>query len=102
MNFRSIYDGDPQFVNENGKKFQYKFGEDGTSKSFILKISWGPEYPEVLPEISVDSFYNKHLLPDVKAKISDYVKSEGEQFLGMSMTFTIFEQVNEAPRSFPK
>ena len=40
MNFRSIYDGDPQFVNENGKKFQYKFGEDGTSKSFILEISF--------------------------------------------------------------
>ena len=49
----------------------------------------------MLPEFSVDSFYNKHLLSSVKNKILDYVKSEGEQFLGMSMTFSIFEQVKE-------
>ena len=82
-------------MTEGSNKFQYKFGEDGTSKSFILEITWGPEYPEVLPEISVDAFYNKHLLPDVKTKILDYVKSEGDQYLGMSMTFTLFEQVKE-------
>jgi len=91
----SIYDGDPNFVMESKTKFQYKFGEDGASKSFILELSWGPEYPEVLPDISTDSFYNKHVIPSVKSKISDFVKTEGEMYLGMSMTFTIFEQVKE-------
>merc|ERR1712062_578712 len=91
----SIYDGDPNFVMESKTKFQYKFGEDGASKSFILELSWGPEYPEVLPDISTDSFYNKHVIPAVKSKIADFVKTEGEMYLGMSMTFTIFEQVKE-------
>merc|ERR1711862_233262 len=34
-------------------------------------------------------------IPSVKSKISDFVKTEGEMYLGMSMTFTIFEQVKE-------
>ena len=94
--FRSIYDGDEQFaIVEGGKKFQYKFGEDGTSKSFILEISWNKEYPEVLPDISVDAFYNKHLKSSVKQDIVEFVKTEAEQYLGMSMTYTIFEQVKE-------
>merc|ERR1712062_965380 len=91
----SIYDGDPNFVMESKTKFQYKFGEDGDSKSFILELIWGPDYPEVLPEIFTDSFYNKHVIPSVKSKISDFVRTEGEMYLGMSMTFTIFEQVKE-------
>ena len=93
--FSSIYDGDPNFVMESKTKFQYKFGEDSTPKSFILELTWGSDYPEALPEISTDSFYNKHLIPSVKSKICDFVKTEGEMYLGMSMTFTIFEQVKE-------
>lgn len=82
-------------VVEKGKIFQYKFGDDGTSRSFILEIKWIPEYPEVLPEFSVDAFYNQHIIPSVKSKILDFAKNEGEQFLGMSMTFSIFEQIKE-------
>ena len=37
------------------KKIQYKLGEDGTAKSFILEVTWTEEYPEVLPEISLDA-----------------------------------------------
>lgn len=61
----------------------------------MLEVSWGPEYPEVLPEISLDAFYNKHLVPTVKEKILTAVRAEAEQFLGMSMTFSIFDYVKE-------
>ena len=74
------------------KKIQYKLGEDGTAKSFILEVTWTDEYPEELPEISLDAFYNKHLIPSVKEKILEFAKSEAEQYLGMPMTFTIIEQ----------
>ena len=74
------------------KKIQYKLGEDGTAKSFILEVTWTEEYPEVLPEISLDAFYNKHLIPSVKEQILEFAKSEAEQYLGMPMTFTIIEQ----------
>ena len=77
------------------KKIQYKLGEDGTAKSFILEVTWTDEYPEVLPEISLDAFYNKHLIPSVKEQILEFAKSEAEQYLGMPMTFTIIEQVKE-------
>ena len=77
MSYRSIYDGDDLFTVIEKKKFQYKLGEDGTAKSFILEITWTDEYPEVLPNISLDAFYNKHIIPSVKEQILEYAKSEG-------------------------
>ena len=67
------------------KKIQYKLGEDGTAKSFILEVTWTDEYPEVLPEISLDAFYNKHLIPSVKEQILEFAKSEAEQYLGKDL-----------------
>ena len=92
---RSIYDGDSLFSVIENKKIQYKLGEDGTAKSFILEINWTDEYPEVLPDISLDAFYNKHIIPSVKEEILEFAKTEGEQYLGMPMTYTIIEQVKE-------
>ena len=67
------------------KKIQYKLGEDGTAKSFILEVTWTDEYPEELPEISLDAFYNKHLIPTVKEQILEFAKSEAEQYLGIKV-----------------
>ena len=92
---RSIYDGDSCFSKIDDTKFQYKFGEDGTSKSFILEVIWGSDYPEDYPDFSMDSFYNQHILKDVKTHIIQSVKTEAEAYLGMSMTFTLFEHVKE-------
>ena len=71
MSYRSIYDGDDLFTVIEKKKFQYKLGEDGTAKSFILEITWTDEYPEVLPNISLDAFYNKHIICVSKLKYLD-------------------------------
>ena len=83
------------FYTELEKKnhFQYKFGEDGSGKSFILDLRWGEQYPEVMPEISMETFYNRHLKPEVKEKIDLAVREEAEPLLGMSMTYTLFEFV---------
>ena len=43
----------------------------------------------------MDLFYNKHIIPSVKQKIKDFALSEAENFIGMPMTFTIFECVKE-------
>ena len=59
------------------------------------EISWGPNYPSELPDFSLDSFYNKHVLPSVKEGILKAVKDEGDQLLGMSMTYSLFEWVKE-------
>ena len=93
--YRSIYDGDPCFSKNEENTFQYKYGEDGASKSFILELIWGSEYPENLPEVSLEAFYNKHIFATVKDHIIHSVKTEAEQYLGMSMTYTIFEYVKE-------
>ena len=38
-----------------------KVGEAGESKSFLVEITWGELYPDEVPAISLDAFFNKHL-----------------------------------------
>lgn len=91
----SIYDGDENFKQQSNTVFQYKIGEDQTSKSFVLEISWGTTYPDELPVINVDTFYNKHLLPEVKTQIKDKLAEEAEANLGCAVTYTLFEYAKE-------
>ncbi|KAJ8967309.1 hypothetical protein NQ317_013778 [Molorchus minor] len=39
----------------------------------------------------METFYNKHVMPSLKEKIVNVVLSEAEQYLGMSMTYSLFE-----------
>ncbi|KDR18056.1 RWD domain-containing protein 4A [Zootermopsis nevadensis] len=91
----SIYDGDPAFKHLSPTVFQYKYGEDESPKSFLLEISWGASYPAEKPSINMDTFYNKHSVPDVKDQVVSQVKEEAEQYLGTAMTYTLFEFVKE-------
>lgn len=93
---KSIYEGDDLYTNPDKQTHLYKFGEAGTLKSFILEIKWTEEYPSELPALSLESFYNKHLVPEVKTNILKAVTEEAEQFLGMSMTYSLFEWVRES------
>ncbi|CAG9765519.1 unnamed protein product [Ceutorhynchus assimilis] len=91
----SIYEGDECFKQIDSKTFQYKYGISETPKTFLLELKWGESYPEQSPEISMDVFYNKHIHTSLKTKICDLVRTESEQYLGMSMTYSLFEFVKE-------
>ena len=41
--------------------FFFQYGENGETKSFLLELEWGVEYPDVAPNINLELFYNKHL-----------------------------------------
>ena len=93
---KSIYEGDELYSSPKDNRHLYKFGEDTASRSFILgekksnyfrcetanyiftfsEISWGPSYPSELPDINLDSFYNKHVLAPVKEGIIKAVKGD--------------------------
>ncbi|XP_032676424.1 RWD domain-containing protein 4 [Odontomachus brunneus] len=91
----SIYDGDPAFKQLTPTIFQYKYGEDNDSKSFLLEISWGATYPSEKPTINMNIFYNKHIVQEVKDKVVSHVEAEAEQWLGSAMTYTLFQSVQE-------
>jgi len=91
----SIYEGDMQYSAPSNTRHTYKFGEDGASRSMILEICWGSEYPAELPDCNLDSFYNKHLLAGVKTAVLAALQEEAEQYLGMGMTYTLFEWMRE-------
>ncbi|XP_050310602.1 RWD domain-containing protein 4 [Anthonomus grandis grandis] len=96
----SIYEGDECFKNTSPNTFQYKYGESDTKKSFVIEVKWGPNYPDELPEFNLDVFYNKHISQTTKSKILEALKQESEQYLGMSMTYSIFEFVKEKFEEF--
>ncbi|XP_076674262.1 RWD domain-containing protein 4 [Andrena cerasifolii] len=91
----SIYDGDPAFKQLTPTTFQYKFGEDNDMKSFLLEIIWGSTYPSERPTINMNTFYNKHIVQDVKDKVTKHVEAEADQWLGSAMTYTLFQSVQE-------
>ena len=92
---RSIYESDENFIETDPTTFQYKFGEDGHYKSFLLEISWPQDYPTCLPNISLDAFYNKHISCNVKDSISCRIKEQCEMCLGSAMTYSIFDWTKE-------
>lgn len=91
----SIYDGDPAFKQLTPTTFQYKYGEDNSMQSFLLEISWGETYPTEKPVINMNTFYNKHIVQEVKDKVVSHVEAEAEQWLGSAMTYTLFQSVQE-------
>jgi len=91
----SIYDGDAAFNQIKPTVFQYKIGEDRSMKSFLLEVTWGDDYPDSMPTINMDTFYNKHLLDPVKASVVEKLTEEAEAFLGCAMTYTLFEYAKE-------
>ncbi|XP_003705016.1 RWD domain-containing protein 4 [Megachile rotundata] len=91
----SIYDGDPAFKQLTPTTFQYKYGEDNDAKSFLLEISWGKSYPTEKPTVNMNTFYNKHIVQEVKDRVVKHVDDEIEQWLGSAMTYTLFQSVQE-------
>ena len=76
--------------------FQFKFGVDGESESFVLQVTWPSTYPELCaPVFSLDLFYNKHLLAPVRAQILERVKAEATSLIGCASTFNVVEYVKE-------
>ncbi|CAK1554822.1 unnamed protein product [Leptosia nina] len=90
---KSIYEGDKNFHQLNDTTYQYKYTEG--EESFIVEVSWGPNYPTEKPRINLDIFFNQHLLPSVKQKILEIIDKEAEHWIGSAMTYTLFEIVKE-------
>ncbi|EFX80111.1 hypothetical protein DAPPUDRAFT_304240 [Daphnia pulex] len=92
---RSIYEGDGNFRELSPKSFQYKYGTEGDPHSFVFEISWPESYPETLPVINMDAFYNKHMKTRVKEDIRSKVLKEADVNIGSAMTYTLIEWVKE-------
>ncbi|XP_033112171.1 RWD domain-containing protein 4-like [Anneissia japonica] len=96
---QSIYEGDENFKELNPTTFQYRVGDIGHFKSFLLEIAWGDNYPTELPNINFDAFYNNHICPKVKSNAVMKINEEGEQWRECAMTYTLFEWAKENAES---
>ena len=92
---RAIYEEDDLFNELNETTFQYRFGELGERMSFVLEVQWPETYPECLPDINLNAFYNKHISKKLKEIIIEKINEEIAENIGLAMTFTIFSWVGE-------
>lgn len=60
-----------------------------------MEFEWGAEYPNVLPTVNLDIFFNRDVAQVVKDGVAAAVREEGDQYLGMSMTFSLIEFLKE-------
>ncbi|XP_059622811.1 RWD domain-containing protein 4 [Phlebotomus argentipes] len=91
----SIYETDHAFKQINPTTYQYKYGEEDTSNSFLVELVWTTEYPNEAPQMNLDTFYNRNLVACVKENILKVLTEEAQQWLGCGMTYTLFECLKE-------
>ena len=73
----SIYDGDENFKKLDAKTYQYMITHPSNEhKNFLLEIAWGDEYPDEPPDVNLNAFFNKHILPAVKTEIRESLLKE--------------------------
>jgi len=94
---RSIFDGDTAFSTLNENTIQYRFGEDGDVRSFLLEIRWPPSYPdEATPDFVLDDlFYNKRLTAQTKQAILRCLSEEAESNRGSPTTYSLIELLKD-------
>ena len=63
--------------------------------ALLVEFEWVAEYPNVLPKINLDIFFNRDISPAIKESVISAVNEEAEQYLGMSMTFSLVEYLKE-------
>ncbi|XP_074847950.1 RWD domain-containing protein 4 isoform X1 [Carettochelys insculpta] len=97
---RSIYEGDECFKELSPVSFQYRIGENGDPKAFLIEISWPETYPQTAPIISMNAFFNNTISVAIKQSILDKLMEEVEVNLGTAMTYTLFEYAKDNKESF--
>uniref|UniRef100_A0A7N4NX85 RWD domain containing 4 n=2 Tax=Sarcophilus harrisii TaxID=9305 RepID=A0A7N4NX85_SARHA len=97
---RSIYEGDESFRELSPVSFQYRIGENGDPKAFLIEVSWTETYPQTAPIISMNAFFNNTISSAVKQSILAKLQEEVEVNLGTAMTYTLFEYAKDNKEQF--
>ena len=71
---------------EKDTKFSYKIIDEenleNSNNNFLLEFEWGENYPEEIPIMSLDSFFNVHLTDRTKDMILEKLNEEAENNIG--------------------
>jgi len=94
----SIYEDDECF--KSGEKdglasYQYKFESENKNHSILLEVICPKNYPDEVPTLSLDLFYNNHVLPAVKKDILSKINEVCLENLGDAMIFSMIDYVKE-------
>lgn len=64
----------------------------GAMRSFVLQVDWPADYPSTSSvQLTLDLFYNQHLLAEVKETILHKLREQAQECIGMAATYTVVE-----------
>jgi hypothetical protein len=92
---QSIYDGDENFKILGASSMQYKVGEHDEPLSILVDIKWAQDYPDCIPTVTLDSFYNQHLPDKAKKEALMNIVDESWKNVGEQQTYTLIEWMKE-------
>mmetsp|Transcript_1701 Transcript_1701/g.3551 ORF Transcript_1701/g.3551 Transcript_1701/m.3551 type:complete len:204 (-) Transcript_1701:219-830(-) len=69
--------------------------KNGNEKKVIVQFGLPSDYPEVVPSISFDVFYNRNMPAAEKSALQKVITQEAEDNLGMPMLLTLVEKIKE-------
>merc|ERR1711868_139389 len=95
----AIFEADEYFTKTSDTKFSYKIIDEenleNSNNNFLIEFEWGENYPEEIPIINLDSFFNVHLTDRTKDTILEKLNEEAENNIGISMIYTLIEYAKE-------
>ncbi|XP_063717244.1 RWD domain-containing protein 4-like [Symsagittifera roscoffensis] len=92
----SIFDGDENFKAIDTNSFQYTvYSATSPDKTVALRIHWSSQYPEIIPNFSLELSHNNQIPPHVKANLLSELKTFAEENVGVSMTYLIVDWLKD-------
>ncbi|CAI8015177.1 RWD domain-containing protein 4 [Geodia barretti] len=61
----------------------------------MIEVEWGGGYPDEMPRLSLNSFYNKNMSEKSKKAIVEALKKEAEVLLGSPMTYSLIQYAQD-------
>eukprot|EP00033_Pygsuia_biforma_P004084 GCRY01004476.1.p1 GENE.GCRY01004476.1~~GCRY01004476.1.p1 ORF type:complete len:209 (-),score=46.17 GCRY01004476.1:82-708(-) len=101
----SIWGLENRFAKESDTRFQVKIVQDEleeeeyenvqSTKWYLLNVKYTANYPDELPELSLDAFKNKSLSDVRKEHAMKIITEKATELLGAPLIFTLIEELKE-------
>eukprot|EP01137_Pigoraptor_chileana_P012911 Opistho-2@65772 len=98
---RSIYGDDPNFkeLSPNSLGFMITPPEDAdkgdAARTVYLEVTWPPLYPDEVPVLSLNAFFNKDIRGEAKKAMVDALTKQAVDNIGVQMTYTLVDWLKE-------
>lgn len=92
----SIFEGDENFKVIDANSYQCTvYSAESSDKTVAVRIHWPSQYPEIIPNFSLELSHNNQIPSHIKANLLNELKTFAEENIGVAMTYTIVDWLKD-------